>query len=237
MNSPKFPKKPPRNSAFTAIELVISIGVAIVAFSLIYTFLSRTRFHFMHGSVNLANLQEARMAINYLRRDFAAAVPFIAKSANYGTLERVRRFVFSTGVWKPLEAEGELIQVEPTKLSFHRFIFEPSEKQSETRFPKVELVKYDFDSSKGELHRSVNSGKPQVFRGFENVEFKIYVHYEIRNVPVLWVKLVLNEGKDIPYGGQKGMGKPLEVTTSITSQFINSTLNNLYWNYETGHQK
>ena len=54
------------------------------------------------------------------------------------------------------------------------------------------------------------------------------------NSPLLWVKLRIHEAKNL-YDNDK-IGKALEITTTISSAFINSSLKNKYWRYAIGHQ-
>lgn len=220
-----------RRRAFTFVEMSISVGIALVVFLLIYRFLSSTRHHFMYGTVNLQNLQDARQALNYLRRDFSCACPRIEDPdvAGYVTLQKVRKQVFLTASW-PSETEGELIQIDPHGLSFYKFVFgSPDEK------PRVEHVSYVFDAVAKELTRRSQGDRVQKFSGFEDVDFRLYTHQLNPKVPVLWVRFKVHEGENIY--GKDSIGKALELTTSITSHFISSSVNNKYWRYEIGHKK
>ncbi|HNV70730.1 MAG TPA: hypothetical protein PKO06_13600, partial [Candidatus Ozemobacteraceae bacterium] len=81
----------------------------------------------------------------------------------------------------------------------------------------------------------LDAGQVKVFQGFENVEFKLYVHECNPQVPMLWVKIVVNESGNI-YGNNLKADRALELTTTISSAFVTSNLENLSWNYETAHQ-
>lgn len=217
--------------AFTFVEMSISVGIALVVFLMIYRFLSSTRHHYMYGTVNLQNLQEARQALNYLRRDFSCACPRIEDPdvAGYVTLQKVRKQVFVTSSW-PSETEGDLIQIHPHGLLFHKFVFgSPDEK------PRVELVSYEFDSVARVLIRRSQDDRVQKFSGFEDVDFRLYTHQLNPKVPILWVRFKVHESENIY--GTDSIGKALELTTSITSHFITSSVNNKYWRYEIGHKK
>lgn len=215
----------------TFVELSVSVGIALVVFLMIYRFLSSTRHHYMYGTVNLQNLQEARLAVNYLRRDFSCACPRIEDPdvSGYVNLQKVRNQVFVTSSW-PSSGDGELIQIYPHGLLFHKFAFgSPDEK------PRVELIRYEFDQAARTLIRHSQDGRIQKFSGFEDVEFQLYAHQLNPKVPVLWARFKVHEGENIY--GKDSIGKELELTTSITSPFITSSVNNKYWRYETGHKK
>ncbi len=220
-----------KRRAFTFVEMTVSIVIALVVFLMIYRFLSNTRHHYMYGTVNLQNLQEARQALNYLRRDFSCACPRIEDpdTAGYVTLQKVRKQVFVTSSW-PSETEGDLIQIHPHGLLFYKFVFGTSSVK-----PRVEQVAYEFDPAEKVLIRRSAGDRVQKFSGFENVEFKLYAHQLNPKVPVLWVSFKVHEGENI--FGKDSIGKALELTTSITSHFITSSINNKYWRYETGHEK
>ena len=83
--------------------------------------------------------------------------------------------------------------------------------------------------------RFSEDGKIQKFTGFEEVEFKLYTHQLNPGVPLLWVRMKVHEGENIY--GKDSIGKALELTTSISSPFLTSSVNNKYWRYETGHKK
>ncbi len=217
--------------AFTFVEMSISVGIALVVFLMIYRFLSNTRHHFMFGTVNLQNLQEARQALNHLRRDFSCACPRIEdpETSGYVALQKVRKQVFVTSSW-PSDTEGDLIQIYPHGLMFHKFAFgSPDEK------PRVEQVSYEFDSAARVLVRRSQGDRIQKFSGFEDVEFRLYTHQLNPRVPLLWVRFKVHEGENI-YGSEN-IGKALELTTTIGSHFITSSVNNAHWRYETGHKK
>ncbi|HAE38832.1 MAG TPA: hypothetical protein DCG57_09365, partial [Candidatus Riflebacteria bacterium] len=92
-----------KKRGFTFVETAMSVGIALVVFLMIYRFMSSTRQHYMYGTVNLQNLQEARMAINYLRRDFSCATPYIGGQGqvNFPNMQKARNFVFETPGWTP----------------------------------------------------------------------------------------------------------------------------------------
>ncbi|MDD3147096.1 MAG: hypothetical protein PHD82_07325 [Candidatus Riflebacteria bacterium] len=220
-----------RRQAFTFVEMTLSVAISLVVFLMIYRFLSSTRHHYMYGTVNLQNLQEARQALNNLRRDFSCACPRIEDPdiAGYVTLQKVRKQVFVTSSW-PSSTEGDLIQIHPHGLMFYKFAFGSTGEK-----PEVELVSYEFDPVAKVLIRRSKGDRIQKFTGFEDVDFRLYAHRLNPKVPVLWVSFKVHEGENIY--GKDSIGKALELTTSITSNFITSSVNNKYWRYEIGHKK
>jgi len=51
---------------------------------------------------------------------------------------------------------------------------------------------------------------------------------------LLWVKLLVHEKATY---GRDEIGKPLEVTASISSPFITSLVNNRSWRFQNGHKE
>lgn len=216
----------------TFVELILSLGIALMVFLMIYRFMSGTRQHYMYGTVNLQNLQEARLAVNYLRRDFSCACPRIddpSAPGGFVNLQKLRNQMFMSSSWTTAGG-GDLIQVLPHGLLFHKFVF-----GSPDEMPRVEMVRYEFDPAARTLTRQTEDGNIQKFSGFEDVEFKLYTHHLNPKVPILWARFKVHEGETI-YGTEE-IGKALELTTSISSPFITSSVNNKYWRYETGHKK
>ncbi len=216
-------------SAFTLIEMISSMAVAMLVFLLIYKLLAGVRTHYLYGTVNLQNLQDARLAINFLRRDFSSACPRFKKVASssdgYIYVNRLRKNIFKDPPgWDP--QYGDPIQVSANALSFFRYEFDGGSS------PHVEQVQYLFDPATKTLKRKYK-GAERGFKGFEAVEFKVYTHMINPGVPLLWVRLLIHEGQQMY--GSTNIGKPLELTTTISSNFISSSLNHLTWNYETYH--
>jgi type II secretory pathway component PulJ len=231
--------------AFTMIELLVTIAISMVAFMLIFRFLSTTRHHYMYGTVNLQNLQEGRLAINYLRRDFSCACPALAdpEPDKYEVFQRARKQLFSSATWEKFvnnhtePVDAKLIQVLPKQLAFYKYVFmSPATREGvPDEIPKVELVRYMFDKPSKTLTRQGQDGKTQDFTGIEDVEFKIYVHQLNEARPILWVRLKIHEGEKI-YGSER-FGNALELTASIVAPFISSSVNGNSWRFETWHKK
>lgn len=220
-------------SAITFVEMMVAVVVASLVFGVAYNFMSDTRHNYMYGTVNLQNLQEARLAINYLRSDFASACPLFVDpdetgSGGYQNLQKVRKQLFVTGD-NGNDLKGELMQVHQNGILFHKFVY-----GSYGEKPRVEAVAYTFDGASKTLIRQSQSKGTKNFSGFENVEFALYTHEINPGVPVLWVKFRIHESSNM-FGSDK-IGNALELTTTISSPFVSSSLNNKYWRYETGHE-
>lgn len=223
----------PGRTGFTMVEMLVTVGVGMMLFLMVSKFLSGTRFQFMHGTVNLQNLQDARLAINHLRRDFSSACIYFGsnRTANsYKDVRALQRKTFSnpgTPVTSPTE---KLITVNsPHEIAFFRFDFaSPGEK------PVVERIVYQFHSASKTLTRHSSSRNIE-FKGFEEVEFRLFCHRLNPDVPMLWARFLIHEGENIY--GTSNIGKSLELTTTISSPFLTSNLQNLPWNFETYQQK
>jgi len=222
-----------RRSAFTMVELCISFGIATVVLYMAFKFMTSTRFHFMHGTVNLQNLGEIRLAINYLRRDFSSACPYLSKADNPQVLINFRNRPFNAGNLTD-GLNSRLVDINPAgnKLTFHRFKFETADGDSS---PEVQEITYEYDSTKKVLVRTCEGNKT-TFKGFEGVEFKFFLSPFNEKVPILFVKMVAHEGKD-QGGANVDIGKPVELTASIASAFMSTYYSNKTWNFQTTHTK
>ena len=223
-----------RRKGISFVELMVCIIITAILFKLVYDFMANTRHNYMYGVVNLQNLQETRLAINYLRRDFSSACPKFADpnedpQNGFVNLQKARKQLFitkNTGEGIP----GELIQIHQKGLLFHKYIYGSSNEK-----PRVETITYQYDNSSKTLVRTSETKGTKVFSGIKDVDFALYTHELNPNVPLLWVNLKVQESGNM-YGSD-GIGKTLELTTTISSSFINSSQNNKYWRYETAHQE
>lgn len=217
---------------FTFVEMVMSVAIALLVFLMVYRFMSGTRHHYMYGTVNLQNLQEARMAINYLRRDFSCATPYVGGQGqvDWPDMQKARNFVFETAAWNPIPAVN-LIKLDSDSISIPKFAYGSPDEE-----PRIEYVTYTYEpgnilsrklvDSTGALKREVR------FTGIESVEFKLYTHQLNPNVPLLWVKLLVHD-KEL----YNNVGKALEVTASISSPAITSLANHPNWRFQTGFKE
>ncbi len=216
------------------IELSISMAVGAVVLFMVFKFMTYTRMHFMHGTVNLQNLSEIKSAINYLRRDFSSACPYLSQNDSRLKLPELRNLPFNVNNKADgLDSKLVVLDAANKKLQFHRFVFDT---ESGAAFaPKVQEVIYVYNSQKKTLTRTMGTTKV-VFNGFENVEFKYFLSEYNERVPILWVKIVAHEGKNA-VGANMDLGKPVELTASIASSFMVSYYTNKSWNLDTVHSK
>ena len=227
--------------AITFVELMVCILVASLVFKVIFDFMSNTRNNYIYGVVNLQNLQEARLAINYLRRDFASSCPrFNAPTLTDNDKKfddnewqkfpnlRGQLFEVSQMDLQSIGESDQLITVYDHGLRFYKFVSDSTGVK-----PKIELVTYQFDSTSHTLLRTSTLKGQQRFSGFEDVEFCLYSHSINPDVPLLWVRFKINEASNV-YGANNLEKNTLELTTTISSSFINSSQNNKYWRYQTG---
>jgi len=218
---------------FTMIELLVTLSISVFIFTMVTKFLSGTRFQFMQGTVNLQNLQDARIAINYLRRDFSSACIYFGSTRTANSYKEVRALqkrAFSKPGVDPTSLTEKLVTIKsPDQISFFRFDFDSPKEE-----PVVERIMYRFDKTAKTLTRHSPERNIE-FKGFEDVEFRLYCHSINPDVPLLWARFLIHEGENIY--GTSNIGKPLELATSISSPFLTSNLQNLPWNYETYQTK
>ena len=220
--------------AISFVELMVCVIITALMFKLVYDFMTNTRHNYMYGVVNLQNLQEARLAINYIRRDFSSACPMFAdpnedSKNGYVNLQKARKQLFVTKDTNS-SIPGELIQIHSNGLLFHKYVYGSSGEK-----PRVETITYQYDGSSKTLTRTSETKGTKVFTGIDDVRFALYTHEINSNVPLLWVYLKIHESGNT--FGSKEIGNALELTTTISSSFICSSQNNKYWRYETGHEK
>ena len=75
---------------FTLVESIIAIGMASALIILVMKLTSAIRGDVVKGTVDLQNLQDARLVINSLRRDFTCAMPYYDPSDKQEDIDSVR---------------------------------------------------------------------------------------------------------------------------------------------------
>jgi type II secretory pathway pseudopilin PulG len=217
------------NRAFTMVELLVGFLIFSMVLMMVNQFISAIRRGYMHGTVNLERLEEARLAISYLRRDFTSASPTLSEKDP----AKIRRFFlkcpFDLG-GKPVTGfKSSPIQVSDSSITFYRFTFESSDGN---QAPKVFPVSYEFNKNAQTLTRTTPDGQ-KVFDGFRNVVFKCYVHKNSPEIPLLHVEFEVFEEKERKHEEQ---GKPLTLSATIGSVFVTDSLKNPVWNFTTFQQ-
>jgi type II secretory pathway pseudopilin PulG len=217
------------NRAFTMVELLVGFLILSLILLLVNQFISAIRRGFMHGTVNLERLQEARLAISYLRRDFTSASPTVSEKDP----SKIRRFILKY----PLELSGNPvsgfksspIQISGSSVTFYRFT---SDSTTGLEAPKVFPVSYEFQKSAQTLTRTTPDGQ-KVFKGFRNVQFQCYVHKSSPEIPLLHVEFEIFEERENKH---EEHGKPLVLASTIGSVFVTDSLKNRFWNFTTFQQ-
>lgn len=215
--------------AFTFVELIVAMGIAAMVMLFITRLASFFQMNYMHGTINLANLQEARMALAHLRRDFNSSCPLLAESDGYIVLLKTLQDPIK---FTPEAIEGQKtlpIEISAKAATFTRYLFATTDGLNT---PATEQISYYFDEATNTLIRKTSSDTVNRFKGIRDVNFEIYLPPTNPNVPLLRVRLELLDEESAKTIGNP---QPLCVSASFSSAFLNSTLNHLSWNYSTWH--
>lgn len=209
------------------VEILIAVVLTSFVLLMVFKFSSGAMFQYKHGFVNLQNFQIAHTAISRLRRDFTMACPYVTKQDGKESMKLFLLKPFTLGGGGTFLGNNRTIQISPHHLIFYRFKFDGFSGNSN---PPVEPVEYIFLPQKKTLVRKC-AGKDKEYAGFSDVEFAAYVHKTNPDVPLLRVRLLLDHGDK----GTVHTGKPLELTTSISSAFVSDLVNYNGWHYRTYH--
>ena len=204
-----------RKTGFTLVETVIAVGMATAIIILVLKLTSVIRGDVAKGTVDLQNLQDARLIINLLRRDFSSATPLYDTDENIDIRDEVR----NDPVRYTLMYNAH--QSRPIILNEHDIVFCKTTVDKEGN-KKREEIQYSFDKVNKVLNRYSSSGVRSL-KGLENIKFDLYFHQLNGDVPMILVNMLIrtksgNETKD------------LELTT-ITSSIISNDMANLDWNW------
>lgn len=201
----------------TMIGLVLLAGLFLIAYK-VFSFISNQR---SRGSVDLQELQGARHAINYLRRDFRCAAPRIPGSA---TLAQKRKAMQKPAVETGAFADDGTtpILVSGSEIHFFRQMFGTPDASPS---PSMEEVNYRIDPARKCLVRS-SAGRELVFPEIKGAQFELYGHPLNPDVPMLLVKLVIDADPKKTVDGRN----TLELTSTLSSPVANQNINNPHWN-------
>ena len=182
-------------------------------------------WQFRRGSGDLQNLQEARLALAALRRDFAGAVPRLSAAGPGPQRERTRRFPITAAPPGPTARPGSAgnapVRLLPDGIEFQVGRFDSP---ADDLAPRLDPVSYTFDAKTGTLIRATPGGTTR-FRGIREAQFEVFAHAANPDVPLLWVRLVTLADDGAAAGGQ-----PLELATTMASRFIASDRRTPSWN-------
>lgn len=211
----------PRRCGFTLVEAMIGMMLVSALMTMSYKVFSYITLQRSRGSVDLQELQGARHAINYLRRDFRCAAPVLSDAA---TLEQKMKAMRNPVVEKKIFIKGGNtvpIIVSDSEIHFFRQLYDTPESVEK---PKVEEVNYHMDGARKCLVRSA-AGKERVFSDIRGAKFELYAHPLKPQIPMLLVKLIIDADLKDKGGGRNFF----EMTTTISSAVANQNINNPFW--------
>ena len=241
-----------RNAGFSFVEMVVSVLLTTLLLLALYQFYIEAAFQMHAGFAKLEALDEARLAISYIRRDFSTACPFLSAERDtigndpeneFAAKNLLRRMVFYQDVSsvQPPEirpqmgADGkqsrpiEYSSAQPGQIRFYRFRFKP---RTLGENPGVESVEYYFDKGAKTLTRRV-SGSTKEFHDMDLVEFSFYSPEWSSDIVMLRIQIRV---KNLPENlRQKIPGGVIVFQTTVNSHFISSNLSDPNWNFE-GYQ-
>ncbi len=210
--------------AFTLVEIAVAVGMASALIILVMKMSSLIRGDVAKGTVDLQNLQEARLVINSLRRDFACATPIYDVSEKRKILDEVRadpiKFIDS---FKKSQNSRPII-INSNQINFCKTSIDSSNS------PIIEVIDYVFDPVSKTLNRRsiINGDKSseKSFKGMEAIKFDVYYHPLKDDVPMLFVQMLLKTKEG-------NLTRELPLTTTISSSMVAQDVDNLDWNWES----
>ncbi|MBU1106329.1 MAG: hypothetical protein KKB51_06650 [Candidatus Riflebacteria bacterium] len=212
----------PGRFGFTLVEAVVGIALAtaLMVFSYrVFTYIGMQR---SRGAVDLQELQGARYAINYLRRDFRSAAPQIANTATLIQKKKALRMPMVEAHSFTIGNEAVPVIIDDAEIYFYKHLYSTPDSARE---PSTEQVNYRIDGARKCLVRSV-AGVEIVFKDIKAAKFELYAHPLAPEVPMLLVTLRIDaDQKDIKAGGREYF----ELTTTISSAITSQILNNPFW--------
>jgi len=214
------------SAGFTLVEITVSVFLGTMVMLGAMQLVSTIRNYFITGSVNLSNLQEARTALAYLRRDFSSACPNIVSSDTALVQELTKANPFKLDAGALQQSSYPIHIIDRKKLSFFRFLYDSVPGKAA---PTIEAVEYEHDPATRVLTRN-SGGKTTQFKGIKEVYFGLYVHPANPEVPFLQVKIKVF---DEQFARGATNVKALAINTSMAAPFVTSLLNNPSWNYTT----
>ncbi len=210
-------------NGFTLIEaligfLIVSLlgGAAYKVFS--YIVIQRNR-----GSVDLEELQGARTAINFLRRDFRCATTLIDDNATLTQRKKARKLPVSES--KNFDKKQNFVPIVVSDSEIH-FFKQTYETPLLAVKPTTEQVNYRIDKARNCLVRT-EVGTEKIFADIKDVRFELYSHPLDQQTPMLLVTMKIDAGK----GGHDNQNRFFELTTSLCSSVSNHNLNYEFWNF------
>lgn len=209
-------------SGFTLVEAVVGVVLAMALMMTTYQVFSYVNKQRSRGSVDLQELQGARYAINYLRRDFRSATPQIADSATLAQKRKALRMPVVEAHSFTIGNEAVPVIIDDGEIHFFKHRYDTPENVAK---PVLDQVNYRIDNAHKCLVRS-GAGADIVFEGIKDAKFELYAHPLAPAVPMLLVTLRINaDEKD----EKTGAHKYFELTTTISSSIASPFINNPHW--------
>lgn len=209
-------------NGFTLVEAIIGVALAAALLMGIYSIFSYISKQRSRGEVDLQELQGARYAINYLRRDFRSATPQIDDSATLGQKKKALRMPVVEARSFTIGNEAVPIIIDKGEIHFFKHIYDTPEASA---IAKTEQVNYRIDKAHKCLVRSV-AGTDVVFKDVKSAKFELYAHPLAPEVPMLLVTLKINADKK---DDKTGDYEFFELTTTISSAIASPFVNNPHW--------
>ena len=203
---------------FTLVESIIAIGMASALIILVMKLSSAIRGDVAKGTVDLQNLQDARLVINSLRRDFTCAMPYYDPSDKQEDIDSVRNNpVLFAETYSDSAKKSKPIIIHNHHLNFVKPAYDSSGNLT------FEEITYVFDGMNRTLIRHSSISGDKHFKGMDNIEFGLYYHPLQTDTPMLLVSMIIRTSE----GGES---KTLPLTTTMCSSIVNKDIVNLDWN-------
>lgn len=211
----------------TLVELLMAITLFLIVLGAVLHVTSMIRSMTSRGTISLQNLQEARLAISALRRDFLTACPVFSEKDTPRARELLRRDPVRPGATAPVTGQSIPILVSDRELAFHRFVFDPSAGAGP---PAIEPVRYTYEPVAERMIR-ITPRLTTVFRGIRAVSFLVYAQQANPEVPLLWVNLEVRQEL-----AGVATGPTLALSTTVHSAMTADLKNHPEWYLLTARQ-
>jgi len=207
---------------FTLVEAVIGVALATMLMFTAYQVFSYVSKQRSRGDVDLQELQGARYAINFLRRDFRSACPQIADKATLAQKRKALRMPIVEANAFNIGNEAVPVIISDGEIHFFKHLYNTPAGAAQ---PATEQVNYRIDNARKCLVRSV-AGVETVFKDIKAAKFELYAHPLSSALPMLLVTLRINADQK---NEKTGDFKFFEMTTTISSAVTSPFINNPYW--------
>ncbi|HAE37762.1 MAG TPA: hypothetical protein DCG57_03885 [Candidatus Riflebacteria bacterium] len=217
-----------KQRGFTLVEAVIGVALATLLMFTAYQVFSYVSKQRSRGGVDLQELQGARYAINFLRRDFRSACPQIAAKATLEQKRKALRMPLVEANAFTIGNEAVPVIISDGEIHFFKHVYNTPEGVAQ---PATEQVNYSIyrykenNEDKQCLMRSV-AGQNIMFKDVKAARFELYAHPLSSAVPMLLVTLSINADQKSEKTGEH---KFFEMTTTISSAITSPFINNPYW--------